>query len=1538
MDVSESVIDPALLEASENDRRGPTTDGAIPSSFTSTSLNPPRPPSALRTRTFTKEDIQSWAASNYAPRRDANESRAEYERRLTLVTRKTPLAEACNKLSVNAPKSATLERLRSELAKYWFTQARSRPNATSQSNAPSLPSRQHPGDVLNFYPPAEPLQFAPPPGILPTVSSTARGEFRGAVPLFHLAPSTTRSTRDPTGDTSSALRTEARTQRRRRSSRPSRPSTSVPNVPTAGPSRSGTPPSSSPSPVRRPSRVRAPRGTSSSEDEEEEEEVDSDADDLIKQYGVEGANAEEILGYDDEDDEDGSDDDDEGASTSDEEAAHAAFKQTTRVQAVRRAEGNRRIGGIRTQKAVVKDFNEWQSMARKQGDIKDTIIDEHAILLYIQYSAEREKKTRRGAPIPGSRLGASQLKKLFFGVLRIRKTQDAADPGLAQRRPAATFIVWEALKNRMDEALQRVRNGLDESEDAPDIRANTFLAEVTDEQLQKIGYGFLSHRQLRLAIFGHLAWSAQHASGNRGDDFRALKLAELQPYIMMHPDLRTSILAVLGLQGEEKAGPRGMRTVINPSYSAFVANKNPEVCPLGAFAFYHHYIHDVMDVTSKLKINWSVNKSWRQIRVLHGPKSPNTPYNEQNLYNLYCKAFVSAGFTSRMKAHLPRHILGYKQEKMGVDKTDTAKLGWTRGATYFDTYAPALPKKAILGAAGFKVDETYDPVWTRVHVPPKFLELICPKAESIRDEIADRANLSGAFNYWQMVIDLRPYAFQSGAAIFQKCPKSALFRLPAFCDTDVRNWMKSTFPSELALLQAKEGNPVDLLLVQNAVLRKALEDLYRIANIGDAKLTKLTQLLERRTAVLSPAQGFSTASYHQNTLAFSSSPSTPPRSTPSAPIFVHFDEQREETGTYESSDANGTPSIRAFANESPKSPAEPRTPTQVDLVLPPLEAFYKPGGPRGIVPPLFGQKSARWPDVFAFIMQPKFCWAVWGPKTVDRYFDVQEIWSSWIDGEAVRDAAGIQTGKKPPIKLVEQYLQNKWRTPEDKKDRGTVAQHWGRYREIPEWIERESGRRTVSPSVVVAELEAMRVVGDQTKGMNWLRQEIATLRKQAAEKQAAGAGQEIQSVAATSASSTPSLPASELIQCPSALERAFEEDAPGEAEAELAQLNADGRIDGIITEDSDAFVFGARLVIRTLGPSVEHNSIVYSADCIENTDGVCLDRAGLLLCVLLLGGDYDAGVPGVGPTTAHVLALLGFGRDLVNILDSFTGAQLDRQLIGWRNTVREELCTNSRGRLGQRQPKLAEKILDTFPSLEVANLYMNPLTSASPQYIGPMPSFNSWTPREPNIFDLSGLCSSLFGWNGEHLLKKFNSNLWPGVVFRMFSSRFVLHNARMKLIASPVTRAVVLKVMKASGNNRASMDLAELNLHRVRVSTEKFISLAQLNDSPAIPDREIKLVTIPQVILSVAMRDTSLEETDLTEMPSDVEVDSDSSSGSEAEMLENSHGDSEREVNDDYGKEADEVMEIVDSDEEALLDAHGKLSAKGGVIDLTEDI
>ncbi|KAJ6485084.1 PIN domain-like protein, partial [Mycena vitilis] len=222
-------------------------------------------------------------------------------------------------------------------------------------------------------------------------------------------------------------------------------------------------------------------------------------------------------------------------------------------------------------------------------------------------------------------------------------------------------------------------------------------------------------------------------------------------------------------------------------------------------------------------------------------------------------------------------------------------------------------------------------------------------------------------------------------------------------------------------------------------------------------------------------------------------------------------------------------------------------------------------------------------------------------------------------------------------------------------------------------------------------------------------------------------------------------------------------DAPGEAEAELAQLNKAGAIDAIITEDSDAFLFGAQCVIRASGPSVQDVSRIYMSEAIENTESVLLTRDGLLLCALLLGGDYDAGIPGAGIAIAHALAVQGFGEDLVRILESFQGSDLDRPLAIWRDNLRQELRSNSYGHLGKRHPKLANAIPDTFPDIRVVNLYLQPLTSRSPGFTGPLPEVQRWRPRAPSIPQISALCSTYLPWNAENLLKKFNSTLWPGV-------------------------------------------------------------------------------------------------------------------------------------------------------------------------------
>ncbi|KAJ3776228.1 hypothetical protein FB446DRAFT_683067 [Lentinula raphanica] len=790
---------------------------------------------------------------------------------------------------------------------------------------------------------------------------------------------------------------------------------------------------------------------------------------------------------------------------------YEAYQQKLRVDATRVAEGNRRAGGRKTQAALVKLIEEYIDKALFAKTIRDRIIDETFLLQFIEHNAIRPKRSRRGAEITGTYLGASQQKKLFFAALRIRKEQEAVDPTLRTKRPATSVTVWDLLKSRMDMALHRARSGLVPGEDAPDIIANTFLSSITEEQIRHIGLnGFLMHREVRSTVLGHLSWTSQHASGNRGDDIRALKLAELQPHTLLHPNKETAIFAMLGLQGEEKAGKRGLRTVINPTYTTFIAHLHPEQCPLGGFALYFHYLFDYNEgLTEKMDIDWSLNKSWRGIRVLHGPKSPTTPFSEQSMYNLYVRAFKKAEFDSPVKVHLPRHCLGYRQETMGVDPNQTSKLGWARGSTYHDVYAPAIPVTAVLGGAGYKVHETYDPPWRHVHVPERFLLLVCPMAETIHDSVVGKKNLSGAANFWNLVMDLRPYVFQCGAAIYQHVPDSNIFKLPAFMDNDVTNWMKTQFPTQLSLIQAKAGSPVDLQRIQNESLRLALEEVRVIMTGMRIEMQKLSAQLDRRTQLLSP-HAYKPVTKSQTFISYRLPPDSSSALLPAAditpatshiPTTITGEHNTDDTGMYQLEDE----SYRAFVSPSPKLRGIPRPRTQVDLKLPPVDVYTKPGGPIFLLPPYVGQKSISWDDVFKQVQQPQRLWDLYKPtKTLDQWDSLSELWHCWSTGEPEIDSNGVQTGVRPPLRLVEQHFHHTWRPGK------AAGKTWERFREIPEYIDSQILSRNVSPATVLEELETRRkqtkvltINGEErsletTMGLNQLKNELADERKKMA--------------------------------------------------------------------------------------------------------------------------------------------------------------------------------------------------------------------------------------------------------------------------------------------------------------------------------------------------------------------------------------------------------------------------------------------------------
>ncbi|XP_074263244.1 flap endonuclease GEN-like 1 isoform X2 [Silene latifolia] len=91
--------------------------------------------------------------------------------------------------------------------------------------------------------------------------------------------------------------------------------------------------------------------------------------------------------------------------------------------------------------------------------------------------------------------------------------------------------------------------------------------------------------------------------------------------------------------------------------------------------------------------------------------------------------------------------------------------------------------------------------------------------------------------------------------------------------------------------------------------------------------------------------------------------------------------------------------------------------------------------------------------------------------------------------------------------------------------------------------------------------------------------------------------------------------------------------ALGEAEALCAQLNSEGLVDACITADSDAFLFGAKCVIKHLNPKSKEPIECYHMEDIELNLG--LRRKHLVAVALLVGTDHNlSGVPGIGMETA----------------------------------------------------------------------------------------------------------------------------------------------------------------------------------------------------------------------------------------------------------------------------------------------------------------
>ncbi|KAF5312047.1 hypothetical protein D9619_002515 [Psilocybe cf. subviscida] len=309
--------------------------------------------------------------------------------------------------------------------------------------------------------------------------------------------------------------------------------------------------------------------------------------------------------------------------------------------------------------------------------------------------------------------------------------------------------------------------------------------------------------------------------------------------------------------------------------------------------------------------------------------------------------------------------------------------------------------------------------------------------------------------------------------------------------------------------------------------------------------------------------------------------------------------------------------------------------------------------------------------------------------------------------------------------------------------------------------------------------------------------------------------------------------------------------APGEAEAELAALNERGMVDVILTGDCDAFVFGANTTVKH-SPSPTRNPDelgLFKTSSLLAKEPTAFSRGGLLLMALLLGGDYTEGVRGCGVVTAYGLAKCGFGETLYEACHNLDGNSRRHFIVTWLKEMCNELRTNSRGHLEQRNYVTANYLCEgTFPSNEIIDLYAHPITSFSPGQGG----VNSagWTPSEPDIPSIARTAFEHLGSNfrkHEEIVKRFHSNVWPGALKRMLLSPSQLFYPDEQLLQTSSSASMVTEVKEAA--RRTQRQSTVTRWFRVSFSTQHLSASLQkalntLETKPTKKKQKVDLSTI----------------------------------------------------------------------------------------------
>ncbi|KAF2755270.1 PIN domain-like protein [Pseudovirgaria hyperparasitica] len=185
--------------------------------------------------------------------------------------------------------------------------------------------------------------------------------------------------------------------------------------------------------------------------------------------------------------------------------------------------------------------------------------------------------------------------------------------------------------------------------------------------------------------------------------------------------------------------------------------------------------------------------------------------------------------------------------------------------------------------------------------------------------------------------------------------------------------------------------------------------------------------------------------------------------------------------------------------------------------------------------------------------------------------------------------------------------------------------------------------------------------------------------------------------------------------------------APMEAEAQCAELVQLQLVDGIVTDDSDCFLFGGNRIYKNMFNQAKHVQCYLTPDI---TDELGLDRKKLIAIAQLLGSDYTEGLPGVGPVSA--LEILSEFGDLESFKRWWNSVQDGSLPISAETSAFRKKFRRAQGK------KLFLPL--SFPDPRVEEAYLKPEVDKDPSQF-------QW--GVPNLEALRDFLMATIGWTRE---------------------------------------------------------------------------------------------------------------------------------------------------------------------------------------------